>query len=111
MDEEIRIMIAGGGTGGHLYPALAIGEEIMQRTSNVKVHYIGSEFGLEANIFPHKGLSHTLIPISGFQRSLSIKSIFINYLSALIKALALLTVSLYSLIGLLSATIPAPACT
>ena len=53
MDEEIRIMIAGGGTGGHLYPALAIGEEIMQRTSNVKVHYIGSEFGLEANIFPN----------------------------------------------------------
>lgn len=78
MDEEIRIMIAGGGTGGHLYPALAIGEEIMQRTSNVKVHYIGSEFGLEANIFPRKGLSHTLIPISGFQRSLSIKSILKN---------------------------------
>ena len=37
MDEEIRIMIAGGGTGGHLYPALAIGEEIMKRTNNVKV--------------------------------------------------------------------------
>ena len=40
MDEEIRIMIAGGGTGGHLYPALAIGEEIMERTKNVKVHYL-----------------------------------------------------------------------
>ena len=78
MDEEIRIMIAGGGTGGHLYPALAIGEEIMERTKNVKVHYIGSEFGIEANIFPNKGLSHTLIPISGFQRSLSIKSISKN---------------------------------
>ena len=78
MDEDIHIMIAGGGTGGHLYPGLAIGEEIMQRTSNVKVHYIGSEFGLEATIFPRKGLSHTLIPISGFQRSLSIKSILKN---------------------------------
>lgn len=78
MDEEIRIMIAGGGTGGHLYPALAIGEEIMKRTNNVKVHYIGSEFGLEAKILPNKGLSHTLIPISGFQRSLSINNIVKN---------------------------------
>ena len=78
MDEEIHIMIAGGGTGGHLYPALAIGEEIMKRTNKVKVHYIGSEFGLEANILPNKGLSHTLLPISGFQRSLSINSILKN---------------------------------
>ena len=78
MDEEIHIMIAGGGTGGHLYPALAIGEEIMKRTNKVKVHYIGSEFGLEANILPKKGLSHTLLPISGFQRSLTINSIIKN---------------------------------
>jgi len=78
MDEDIHIMIAGGGTGGHLYPALAIGEEIMKRTNKVKVHYIGSEFGLEANILPNKGLSHTLLPISGFQRSLSINSILKN---------------------------------
>ena len=78
MDEEIHIMIAGGGTGGHLYPALAIGEEIMKQTNKVKVHYIGSEFGLEAKILPNKGLSHTLLPISGFQRSLSINSILKN---------------------------------
>lgn len=78
MDEVVRIMIAGGGTGGHLYPAIAIGEEILGRRKNVKVHYIGSEFGLEAKIFPNKNLSHTLIPISGFQRSLSIKSIAKN---------------------------------
>jgi len=78
MDEEINIMIAGGGTGGHLYPALAIGEEIMKQTNKVKVHYIGSEFGLEAKILSNKGLSHTLLPISGFQRSLSINSILKN---------------------------------
>ena len=78
MDEEIHIMIAGGGTGGHLYPALAIGEEILKQTNKVKVHYIGSEFGLEAKILPNKGLPHTLIPISGFQRSLSIHSILRN---------------------------------
>ncbi len=78
MDEEIHIMIAGGGTGGHLYPALAIGEEIMKRTNKVKVHYIGSEFGLEAKILPNKGLPHTLLPISGFQRSLTINNILKN---------------------------------
>ena len=44
---RIRILIAGGGTGGHLFPALAIGEEILSRNSNAKIHYVGSLFGLE----------------------------------------------------------------
>ena len=36
-----KILIVGGGTGGHLFPALAIGEEIIKRDSNAKIHYIG----------------------------------------------------------------------
>jgi len=35
-----NILIAGGGTGGHLFPALAIGEEIQRREPDVKIHYI-----------------------------------------------------------------------
>ena len=73
-----RILIAGGGTGGHLFPALAIGEEIQRRDSKAKIHYVGSSFGLEAKVFPIKDVWHTLLPIRGFQRGLNITSIIRN---------------------------------
>ena len=46
-----KIMITGGGTGGHLFPALAIGEEINSRDPDAEIHYVGSAFGLEAKVF------------------------------------------------------------
>ena len=69
-----KILIAGGGTGGHLFPALAIGEEIHRREPNARIHYVGSSFGLEARVFPVKDVWHTLLPIRGFQRDLSLQS-------------------------------------
>ena len=73
---NIRILIAGGGTGGHLFPALAIGEEILIRNPNTKIHYVGSIFGLESKVFPIKDVWHTLLPIRGLQRDLSLKVFF-----------------------------------
>lgn len=75
-----RILIAGGGTGGHLFPALAIGEEIHHRDPNAKIHYVGSNFGLEARVFPVKDVWHTLLPIRGFQRGINFQSIGKNLL-------------------------------
>ena len=75
-----KILIAGGGTGGHLFPALAIGEEIQRREPNAKVHYVGSNFGLEARVFPVKDVLHTLLPIRGLQRGISLKSFGRNIL-------------------------------
>ena len=72
------IIIAGGGTGGHLFPALAIGEEINRNYSNIKIHYIGSIYGLEAKVFPVKGVWHSLLPIRGFQRDLRLTSVLKN---------------------------------
>ena len=60
-----KIIIAGGGTGGHLFPAIAIGEEIKDRFPDAEIHFIGSEFGLESKVFPVKDLLHTLLPIRG----------------------------------------------
>lgn len=77
---EYKILIAGGGTGGHLFPALAIGEEIHRREPNAKIHYVGSNFGLEARVFPVKDVWHTLLPIRGFQRGFSLKSLGRNIL-------------------------------
>ena len=76
---DFRILIAGGGTGWHLFPALAIGE-ILSRNPRCKIHYVGSIFGLESKVFPIKDVWHTLLPIRGIQRDLSIKSIFRNSL-------------------------------
>ena len=76
--DNFRIIIAGGGTGGHLFPAIAIGEEIKERFPKAEIHFIGSDFGLEAKVFPVKDLLHTLLPIRGFQRGLSMTSILKN---------------------------------
>ena len=77
---DMSILIAGGGTGGHLFPALAIGEELLSRNSNFKIHYVGSTFGLESKVFPIKDVWHTLLPIRGIQRDISVKSLLRNAL-------------------------------
>ena len=77
---EHKILIAGGGTGGHLFPALAIGEEIHHREPGAKIHYVGSNFGLESKVFPVKDVWHTLLPIRGFQRGINLQSLGRNSL-------------------------------
>ncbi len=80
MIDGARILIAGGGTGGHLFPALALGEQILADSPNSKVYYMGSSFGIEAQVLPLKNLDYTLIPIRGLQRSLNPQSIGKNLL-------------------------------
>ena len=76
--DNYKIIIAGGGTGGHLFPAIAIGEELKERLPNAQIHFVGSIFGLEAKVYPVKDLLHTLLPIRGLQRGLSIDSLLKN---------------------------------
>jgi UDP-N-acetylglucosamine--N-acetylmuramyl-(pentapeptide) pyrophosphoryl-undecaprenol N-acetylglucosamine transferase len=80
MDKQLTILIAGGGTGGHLYPAIAIGETMQMRYPSIKVHYMGSKFGIEAEVLPVKALPHTLLPIRGLQRGFSFQSFARNLL-------------------------------
>ncbi|MFQ6677241.1 MAG: glycosyltransferase [Fidelibacterota bacterium] len=67
---KLQFLISGGGTGGHLFPALAIGEELRDRTG-ADIHYVGSRFGIEAKILPGRSLMYTLLPIRGLQRGTS----------------------------------------
>ena len=76
--DNYKIIIAGGGTGGHLFPAIAIGEELKERIPNAQIHFVGSNFGLEAKVYPIKDLLHTLLPIKGLQRNLSFDSLLKN---------------------------------
>jgi UDP-N-acetylglucosamine--N-acetylmuramyl-(pentapeptide) pyrophosphoryl-undecaprenol N-acetylglucosamine transferase len=59
------IWITGGGTGGHLFPALNIAEELMRRHASLRVHFIGSTRGLEASLLPERGHEVTLLPVVG----------------------------------------------
>ena len=75
-----NIIISGGGTGGHLFPALAIRDEIVNRYPNTIIHYIGSQFGIEKDVLPIKNISHSLLPIRGLQRGISLESFGKNLL-------------------------------
>ena len=51
-----RIIISGGGTGGHIYPAITIYKEIMKQNPDAQVLYVGTERGLEATLVPKEGI-------------------------------------------------------
>ena len=51
----MKVMIAGGGTGGHLFPGLALAEEFKKRDAGTEVVFVGTEHGIEARIIPREG--------------------------------------------------------
>ncbi len=59
-----RIMVAGGGTGGHLFPGLAVVEELRRRVPGLEVQFIGTARGIEARILPGRGESLELLEVS-----------------------------------------------
>ncbi|MGG1311779.1 MULTISPECIES: undecaprenyldiphospho-muramoylpentapeptide beta-N-acetylglucosaminyltransferase [Cohnella] len=71
----MRIVLTGGGTGGHIYPALAIGREVKEREPDSSLLYIGTERGLESRIVPEQGIPFESIHITGFRRSLSLENV------------------------------------
>jgi UDP-N-acetylglucosamine--N-acetylmuramyl-(pentapeptide) pyrophosphoryl-undecaprenol N-acetylglucosamine transferase len=67
-----RILLTGGGTGGHIYPALAIARAVREKYPEVEIGYIGTDNGLEAKIVPkEEGIHFFTVEIQGFKRSLS----------------------------------------
>jgi UDP-N-acetylglucosamine--N-acetylmuramyl-(pentapeptide) pyrophosphoryl-undecaprenol N-acetylglucosamine transferase len=67
----MRVIVSGGGTGGHIYPALAIAERILTDIPNSEVLYLGCENGLENSIVPRTGLPFKTISAKGLPRKLS----------------------------------------
>lgn len=67
----MHFVVTGGGTGGHIYPALAIARGLMEKYPGATVHYLGSERGLEKDIVPRAGLEFTPLPLAGLQRRLT----------------------------------------
>jgi UDP-N-acetylglucosamine--N-acetylmuramyl-(pentapeptide) pyrophosphoryl-undecaprenol N-acetylglucosamine transferase len=66
--DELRIMVAGGGTGGHVYPGIAI-VEAAARLARVEALFVGSQGGVEQGIFERAALPHSLLPGYGLRRA------------------------------------------
>ncbi len=67
----MHILFAGGGTAGHINPALAVAGYIKEKHHDAKISYIGTAKKLEAKLVPEKGYDFYSIEVSGFQRSLT----------------------------------------
>ena len=82
----MHILFAGGGTAGHINPALAIAGYIKERHPDARISYIGTAKKLEAQLVPQKGYDFYTIDVAGFQRKLSFENIGKN-ISAVGKAI------------------------
>ena len=74
----MHILFAGGGTAGHINPALAIAGFIKEKHPDAKISYIGTATKLEAKLVPAAGYDFYTIDVAGFQRKISLKNIARN---------------------------------
>lgn len=89
----MRIIFAGGGTGGHIYPAVAIAKEIIERDKDVEVLFVGTEKGLENTIIPMEGFQFKKIKVRGFSRKINFENVIA------VKEVLLSFIDAYKIIG------------
>src|SRR5215468_288275 len=63
----MRLLIAGGGTGGHLFPGVALAEELRAREPGASIRFVGTQRGIEARVLPQLGWELDLIEVSGLK--------------------------------------------
>ena len=66
----MKVVIAGGGTGGHIYPALTIADAIKKQEPQAEITFVGTRKGLEKDIVPRYGYPLEFIRVAGFERHL-----------------------------------------
>ncbi|REK61813.1 MAG: undecaprenyldiphospho-muramoylpentapeptide beta-N-acetylglucosaminyltransferase [Brevibacillus sp.] len=71
----MRVVLTGGGTGGHIYPALAVAKEVSRQEPQAAFLYIGSKHGLEAQIVPRAGIPFESVEIVGLKRKLTLDNV------------------------------------
>lgn len=67
----MRVLISGGGTGGHINPALAIARMLKEKYSDSVIEYVGTDKGLETKLIPREGYKLHTVKVRGFSRSLN----------------------------------------
>lgn len=68
----MKVIITGGGTAGHINPAIAIAQKIKAQTPETEILYVGTEKGMESDLAPRSGLQFQAISVKGFRRKLSL---------------------------------------
>lgn len=71
----MKVIVSGGGTAGHINPAVAIAKYIQSKNEDAEILYIGTEYGMEKRLVPKEGFNIKYIDVRGFQRKLSLKNI------------------------------------
>ena len=67
----MKIIVSGGGTGGHIYPALTLVSALAKKERTAEFLYVGTQKGLEADIIPKEGIPFETVDIEGLERSFS----------------------------------------
>lgn len=79
MKEELRIIISGGGTGGHIFPAISIANALKNQHPECKILFVGAEGRMEMKKVPAAGYEIKALPICGFDRKNLLKNISVLY--------------------------------
>jgi UDP-N-acetylglucosamine--N-acetylmuramyl-(pentapeptide) pyrophosphoryl-undecaprenol N-acetylglucosamine transferase len=75
--QTLRVVFAGGGTGGHLYPAIAIAEAFQRRVQDFACVFVGTNRGLETRVIPQLGYRLALVPVRGLLRQLTLGNLLV----------------------------------
>ena len=83
-----RAIISGGGTGGHIFPAIAIADEIKRRNPNAEILFVGAEGKMEMEKVPAAGYEIKALPIAGFKRKFALSNFALPFkiIGSMIKA-------------------------
>lgn len=77
MNNKVNILISGGGTGGHIFPAIAIANEIKRRNANANILFVGAENRMEMQKVPASGYQIKGLWISGFKRGFDLRNLLL----------------------------------
>ena len=83
-----RAIISGGGTGGHIFPAIAIADELKRRNPSIDILFIGANGKMEMEKVPEAGYNIEGLDIRGFQRKLTLSNFLLPFriIKSLLKA-------------------------
>lgn len=76
----MKIIITGGGTGGHIYPGISLAREFQKRDKNNEIIFIGAEQKMESEIIPQEGFPFLALRVRGLKREICLENIFTLWL-------------------------------
>ena len=79
LNQQLRFIIAGGGTGGHIFPAVAIADGLKQFNPNCEILFVGASGRMEMEKVPQAGYKIVGLDVVGLQRSLTPKNILFPF--------------------------------